>query len=88
MTRSVLVAILFAARAQAPHLSFQEREAIEAKWRDDLKGCGPVGSSGLNGPVTQKDVDDCVRMVNRERLDRLAGRPTQWERLKSALLPH
>jgi hypothetical protein len=88
MTRTIVVAILLAACTQNPHLSFQERQAIEAEWRKDINGCGPIGAPGLNGPLTAEDVDGCIRMVNQDRLDRLAGRPTQWERMKSAVLPH
>ena len=86
--RTALVALLVAGCTQAPDLSFQERQAIEAQWSKDLKECGPVGAPGLNGPLTEEDVAGCIRMVNQDRLDRLAGRPTKWERLKDTLLPH
>jgi len=82
------VAFLLAGCTSAPHLSFQERQAIEAQWRKDVDECGPVGAPGLFHPMTEEDVEGCLRMVDQDRLDRLAGRPTQWERMKSATLPH
>jgi hypothetical protein len=73
--------LLAGCKSEPPRLTFQEKEAIEARWRADTQDC-------QTHPLTndRAEIDSCVAMVNREREDRLAGRTTQWETVKNELV--